>query len=346
EDSIDPPFEETYRNLLTSAAGDVHFAVAAAAAEDEEDSDMPLIDMSRLNLGDAEEGRRCREEICRASKEWGFFQVVNHGISRDVLEKMREEQIQLLRKPFREKIHGGDFKFSAGSYRWGTPSATCLRQLSWSEAFHVCLNDVLNNNIRTNEMFSNFRLGTAVEKFSIKVSELSQKLVDILSEEIGEKSCFFKETCLPTSCYLRMNRYPPCPVPHKVFGIMPHTDSAFITVLHQDHVGGLHLVKDGKWIAVKPNPDALIINIGDLFQAWSNNVYKSVQHCVVANPVVERFSTAYFLCPSYDTVIRSNEERDCVYRSFSFGEYREKVQEDVKIFGHKVGLPRFLIRSN
>lgn len=47
---------------------------------------------------------------------------------------------------------------------------------------------------------------------------------------------------------------------------MPHTDSDFLTILHQDQVGGLQLVKDGKWISVKPNPKALIINIGDLFQ--------------------------------------------------------------------------------
>lgn len=47
---------------------------------------------------------------------------------------------------------------------------------------------------------------------------------------------------------------------------MPHTDSDFLTILHQDQVGGLQLVKDGKWISVKPNPEALIINIGDLFQ--------------------------------------------------------------------------------
>ena len=63
-----------------------------------------------------------------------------------------------------------------------------------------------------------------------------------------------------------MNRYPPCPLASKVFGLVPHTDSDFLTILFQDQVGGLQLLKDGKWIKVKPNPQALIINIGDLFQ--------------------------------------------------------------------------------
>ncbi|KAJ4981711.1 hypothetical protein NE237_032548 [Protea cynaroides] len=138
-----------------------------------------------------------------------------------------------------------------------------------------------------------------------------------------------------------MNRYPPCPLPWKVFGLMPHTDSDFLTILYQDQVGGLQLVKDGRWVTVKPNPEALIVNIGDLFQAWSNGVYKSVKHRVMTNGQVERFSVAYFLCPSYDTVIQSYKEPQ-VYRKFSFKEYRDQVQEDVRITGSKVGLPRFL----
>lgn len=76
-------------------------------------------------------------------------------------------------------------------------------------------------------------------------------------------------------------------------------------------------------------------------QAWSNDVYKSVEHRVVTNSKVERFSIAYFLCPSSDTVIQSNCEPG-VYRRFSFKEFRNQVQEDVRNHGYKIGLPRFV----
>ncbi|KAJ6725292.1 2-OXOGLUTARATE (2OG) AND FE(II)-DEPENDENT OXYGENASE SUPERFAMILY PROTEIN-RELATED [Salix viminalis] len=181
-----------------------------------------------------------------------------------------------------------------------------------------------------------------MEQFATTVADLAQKLAAILAEQVGFKSNFFQENCLSSTCYLRMNRYPPCPTHPEVFGLMPHTDSDFLTILYQDEVGGLQLVKDGKWFAVKPNPEALIVNIGDLFQAWSNDVYKSVQHRVVTNPRVERFSTAYFLCPSYDTEIQSFYEPS-VYKKFSFRVYRQQVQDDVKKLGRKVGLPRFLV---
>lgn len=109
-----------------------------------------------------------------------------------------------------------------------------------------------------------------MEQFATTVSSLALKLAEILAEKLGHNPTFFQENCLPSTCYLRMNRYPPCPVPSEVFGLMPHTDSDFLTILLQYNVGGLQLVKDGKWIAVKPNPDALIINIGDLFQVSLN----------------------------------------------------------------------------
>lgn len=116
-----------------------------------------------------------------------------------------------------------------------------------------------------------------MRQFTATVSDLAQKLAEILSEKMGDKSTFFVENCLPSTCYLRMNRYPPCPLYYDVFGLMPHTDSDFLTVLHQDQVGGLQLVKDGKWIAVKPNPDALIVNIGDLFQVNLFKLYFELQ---------------------------------------------------------------------
>lgn len=114
-----------------------------------------------------------------------------------------------------------------------------------------------------------------MEQFAATVSELAQKLAVILAEELG-RNCergFFKETCLPSSCYLRLNRYPQCPInAGRILGINAHTDSDFLTVLHQDnYIGGLQLVKDGNWFAVKPNPHALIINIGDLFQVHSSS---------------------------------------------------------------------------
>ena len=77
-------------------------------------------------------------------------------------------------------------------------------------------------------------------------------------------------------------------------------------------------------------------------QALSNGIYKSITHRVVANQEIERYSAAYFYCSNYETVIESCSKPG-LYRKFSFKEYREQIEKDVKATGDKVGLSRFLL---
>lgn len=105
-----------------------------------------------------------------------------------------------------------------------------------------------------------------MERFASAVSELAATIAGVLAGNLGHRGKLPTESCSKASCFLRLNRYPRCPFSQEAFGLVPHTDSDFITVLHQDQVGGLQLMKDSNWVAVRPNPDALIVNIGDLFQ--------------------------------------------------------------------------------
>ncbi|KAF3784598.1 Gibberellin 2-beta-dioxygenase 8 [Nymphaea thermarum] len=323
-----PPFQKMYISLFQDQHKLNHESVV-------QELELPLIDLDQLKTG----GRRredCLRAIGKASSEWGFFQVVNHGISSDLLKRMRSEQAKVFGLPFEKKANEKLVDFSTNTYRWGAPSATSLQQLSWSEAFHIPLSKCSESKIQHNT------LRRTIDEYAAAVSDLAQKLAHLLAENLGfMRTSYFVQNCGSSSCYLRLNRYPPCPIASEICGLISHTDSDFLTILHQDQVGGLQLKKDGKWVTVKPNDKALIVNIGDLFQAWSNNAYKSVEHRVIANKEVERLSVAFFLCPSYDTIIRSCRE-PVIYRQFSFGEFRQQVQEDVRNTGHKIGLARFL----
>ena len=48
-------------------------------------------------------------------------------------------------------------------------------------------------------------------------------------------------------------------------------------------------------------PGALIINIGDIVQVWSNDAYRAPLHRVLANAGQRRYSAPFFLNPGYDT---------------------------------------------
>ncbi|KAK6932358.1 Isopenicillin N synthase-like, Fe(2+) 2OG dioxygenase domain, partial [Dillenia turbinata] len=359
--SSDPPLYEMYKPLIEGGSAKSQRPMIDKSSIMEE-CELPIIDLRKLSLGGVER-EECMEDIAKASREWGFFQIVNHGIPEEILEKMRREEVKVFRRPFVEKSGEKFLNLPPGTYRWGTvPSATCIQQISWSEALHIPLQDIgsLNditlrspNLGRLSPMYVAlkaqqyiyswyFYLSSTIEQYTEVVFEVAQKLAAILAEKLGQNSTFFKETCVSSSCYLRLNRYPPCPLSLKLYGLVPHTDTDFLTVVSPDDIGGLQVVKDGKWIAVKPNPQALMINIGDFFQAWSNGIYKSVEHHVVANEHVERFSAVFFLSSLKDVVIPICGEPS-KYKPFSFNEYQEQVLRDIKTLGDKVGLARFLV---
>lgn len=60
--------------------------------------------------------------------------------------------------------------------------------------------------------------------------------------------------------------YPACPESHVTLGTNRHSDPGFLTVLLQDHIGGLQILSQNEWIDVPPIPGALVVNIGDTLQ--------------------------------------------------------------------------------
>ncbi|KAH7669269.1 gibberellin 2-oxidase protein, partial [Dioscorea alata] len=332
--ACEPPFLEHYKSIF-KASSEINQLRDKQQHQVVEECELPLIDLRGLRNGNKAERTACITAIAKASSEWGFFQVLNHGVSLELLAEMRKEQKKLFELPFEQKVSS---KLLNDSYRWGTPSATSLDQFSWSEAFHVPL-AMISKVDSCNREFNHLR--EVMELVAEAMSELAHTLTGVLAEKLGYPGHCFAKSCNKSTCFLRLNRYPPCSFSPETFGLQPHTDSDFLTILCQDQVGGLQLMKDSQWVAVKPNPNALIVNIGDLFQAWSNDIYKSVEHKVMPNAKLERYSMAYFLCPSYDSTIGSCTEVS-LYKSFTFGEFRKQVQEDVKQTGKKVGLSRFL----
>ena len=105
---------------------------------------------------------------------------------------------------------------------------------------------------------------------------------------------------------LRLLHYPPQSgrIDGSVMGIGAHTDYGNLTILAQDDVGGLQVMnRDGAWVEGPPIPGTFVVNIGDLIQRLTNNVYLANLHRVINTSGRERYSIPFFLDADYDAVI-------------------------------------------
>jgi isopenicillin N synthase-like dioxygenase len=168
-----------------------------------------------------------------------------------------------------------------------------------------------------------------LEEYATAMEELALKLLELIARSLGLRPDrlhgFFKDD---QTTYVRLNHYPPCPSPDLALGISRHKDSGALTVLYQDDVGGLDVLRrsDGEWVRVKPIPDSLIINVGDIIQVWSNDRYESAEHRASVNSQKDRFSLPYFFNPGSDAMIEPLEELVSAdspprYEAYNWGEF-------------------------
>lgn len=142
-----------------------------------------------------------------------------------------------------------------------------------------------------------------LEEYGRRMSELSKTVIEMVVKCLGAD---FGVKLLPEfkNChgYMRINNY--CSgecmdeeEEEEVEGLGMHTDMSCITLVYQDDIGGLQVrSKEGQWMDISPCEDTLVVNIGDLMQAWSNGMLVSSQHRVILRKSVNRFSIAFFWC--------------------------------------------------
>ncbi|KAJ7524768.1 hypothetical protein O6H91_17G020300 [Diphasiastrum complanatum] len=272
--------------------------------------DIPVIDLAPLLANDVKGTQIIVEQVAKACEEWGFFQVINHGIPIKLLEDVEAEALKFFSLPLelKRKIQR-TLENPLGYF----DSELTKNVRDWKEVFDFVTRGKLEYaaadgklNVQENKWPENPpHLKDACEAWKEATLGLAYKLLELLALSLGLPATYFNPVFEKEDTnLLRLNYYPPCPAPDLVLGVSRHKDSCGLTLLVQDEVGGLEVRRnDGEWIRVKPRRDAFVINVGDLFQVWSNDRYKSIEHRVVVNEHKRRFSVPLFINPSYSTKV-------------------------------------------
>ncbi|KAJ0961748.1 hypothetical protein J5N97_029576 [Dioscorea zingiberensis] len=258
---------------------------AEPVLDHEEDGKIPVIDLSMLlHVHHSDEEMM---KLGLACQEWGFFQLINHGVPEEVIERMKYEIQGFFQLPLEEKKVYAQQPGSIEGY--GQVFVVSEEQkLDWGDMYFLATQPLFARNM---ELWPSNPLAFIT---GILMKSMAKSLgVEILAD-------MFRDGLQS----VRMNYYPPCPHASKVLGLSPHSDAVGLTLLLQvNQIQGLQIKKNGGWMPIKPLPGAFIVNIGDILEILSNGKYKSIEHRAVINPKNERMSIAAFHNPRFDVPI-------------------------------------------
>lgn len=285
---------------------------------------LPCKDVPVIDLGCADR-TKIAQQIGDACANYGFFQVVNHGVTIEDVEKMLGAADEFFKLPVEEKLklYSDD---PSKTMRLSTSFNVNKEKVhNWRDylrlhcyPLHQYVPEWPSNPPSFKEIVSNY---------CAEVRKLGFRLQELISESLGLERDYIKKVLGEQGQHMAVNYYPPCPEPELTYGLPGHTDPNALTILLQDsQVSGLQVLQNGKWFAVNPHPNAFVINIGDQLQALSNGKYKSVWHRAVVNAEKARMSVASFLCPHDDSVISPATQHGvgAIYRDFTYAEYYKK----------------------
>lgn len=305
---------------------------------------VPIID---LHLDEAQLVAQVRQACSR----WGFFQVVNHGV--DPLTRNRFERYmrEFFALPVSDKMK---VERSADNARGYVGREKTASKWDHKECFDVgnCADWAQDDDALANRLFQGLNgvnrfpaehvlpgFKDAVRGYFKEMESLSQNVGSLMALGMGApRNYFVKRMSNKHTSHLRLNHYPEEDAATLVsavskekapFGVGPHTDSGFLTVLAQDEevqTLEVHDRQSDQWVSVTPVPDAFTINTGDLCRVFSNGLYHAPLHRVKKSSR-ERFSAPYFYNPSYATVIEPIDalvtaERPALFEPLIWGYFR------------------------
>ncbi|KAL9239916.1 hypothetical protein vseg_014188 [Gypsophila vaccaria] len=290
---------------------------------------IPIIDMNNNN------NEALIQEISKACEEYGFFQLINHGIPRELCHNVLQNITDYFHLPYEAKVDmlsttfledGKIYKYYINDHE------TKEKIFMWGESFYHTwdpIDDTYIQKLPSNPPSYRENVATYIKEVSSLITQLlsliSQALgldIDYLQRRLGDNP---KRTA-------QANYYPPCPNPELTLGLRDHTDLNILTVLlPEEGVPGLQVLKADTWFEVNPLPGALIVNVADQLQVLSNDKYKSVRHRAVTNNTKERASFAIFIGPDEHEILGPIQElvdvdKPALYRNYTFLDFMQEFR--------------------
>lgn len=304
---------------------------------------IPIINFKKAQTTDPVVRRTLADEIRDACINVGFFYVKNHTIPKDTISRAITASKQFFALPQEQKaaldIHkSSNFKGYTALLGENTnpENRGDLHEgfdIGWEEkeggsgsALREGDGAMSGSNVWP-EGLEGFR-ETVLEYYHAAVA-LGQSLFPLFALALDLPEDFFDDKTTKPAAIMRLLYYPPQAgvIDDRVVGIGAHTDYECFTILWQDDVQALQVLNNaGKWVDAVPIPGTLVVNLGDQFARWTNDVFKSTVHRAVNRSGVERYSIPLFFGSDYDVKLEAlpscvDEQYPAKYEVVTAGDY-------------------------
>lgn len=277
---------------------------------------IPVIDLGAYLAGDPAALDRAAKELRLALTEIGFYAIVNHGVPCDLIREVYREAARFHALPLDRKLAIKIDKHNVGYLpMMGDTLRTSVVQSvtkpNLNEALFVARDlpadhpDVLSGRRfrSANQWPADLpSLRVAIVAYCDALERLVQRLVRVYARALELPAAYFDAAFSELQYKLRATHYPQQPdTPDDEFGIAPHTDTSFLTLLAPNDVPGLSIrTRSGRWIDVPPTPDAFMVNGGQLLLRWTNDRFLATPHRAVNRSGGERYALAFFCDANID----------------------------------------------
>ncbi len=321
---------------------------------------VPVIDIAGVTRNaSGEDARQAVNEIAKACREWGFFQVVNHGVSSELIENVWQQTRSFFEGP--QDIKNAILRTKENPWGYYNNELT-KNQRDKKEVFDYTTDGtdaIYGAENRWPDTAPGFH--DSMRAYLDACVRLSLNLLEAFCVGLKLPADFMRADFAGNHTgFIRLNHYPVADplaaskdhkLPEANMGVHHHTDAGALTVILQDDVGGLQVYKDGYWHDIPSVPGALVINTGDMMQVWSNDIYQAPIHRVIAMDSRDRYSIPFFFNPAAATEVSPlpsavTEERPARYREINWSEFRGKRTDgDYADYGPEVQIAQYAIRN-
>jgi isopenicillin N synthase-like dioxygenase len=321
-------------------------------------TEVPVIDLAAALAGDAAARAAVGAEIDRTCREVGFLVIENHGVPVSLVDDAFAASAAFFDLPQEEKdrFRPADNAAPRGYHALGTKNLA--RTLGLDRPFDLREQFYIGPLAPDRERIAGYPGAASLYAENIwpdtppawrdihlrtyqAMEALGVELMRLFALGLRLPEHFFDAHIDNHFATLPTNNYPEPgapPLPGQLRA-GEHSDFGSLTILAMnDAPGGLQVkMPDGSWQDVKARRGQFIVNIGDMMQRWTNDVWRSTLHRV-ANPAPEdwgrsrRQTFGFFLHPNYDAEIASlpgcgTAERPAKYAPILAGELmRQKLQ--------------------